>query len=181
MEVNIELGGWYNRLSKINKYKSRPVSLRPQIFCLSRSNLLRINISFVKTFPLPEHRDTSESGRVSSCGHRRTSLPAVLQPHGMAKPIMIEARHFKELNLIINDLLQLQGLSQPAFLSLKRIKELLVSYHGRLYLTESKGELFVPSLISSQSLIMYEKMGNSSNKLVISQILTKYNFDEILF
>ena len=52
---------------------------------------------------------------------------AVLQPIGMNKPIVIEACHFMELNIIISDLLQLSGLSQPAFLSLKRIKELLVS------------------------------------------------------
>jgi len=77
----------------------------------------------------PEFRDLNE-GRVSnSCQtthRRRTSLPAVLQPLGMNKPIQIEACHFMELNVIISDLLQLSGLSQPAFLSLKRIKELLV-------------------------------------------------------
>ena len=41
---------------------------------------------------------------------------------------MIESRHFCEIMRTVQDLLELNGLSQPTILSLKRIRDLLVLF-----------------------------------------------------
>merc|ERR1711884_225793 len=61
--------------------------------------------------------------------HRRTSLPAVLQPPSL---ITMSERHFKEINEIIDDLLELERLSQPVLLSIKKVKKIMRPYERSL-------------------------------------------------
>ncbi|CAG5097780.1 Oidioi.mRNA.OKI2018_I69.XSR.g15228.t2.cds [Oikopleura dioica] len=62
--------------------------------------------------------------------HRRTSLPAVLQPPSL---ITMSQRHFKEINEIIDDLLKLAPtFSQPVLLSIKKVKKIMRPYERNL-------------------------------------------------
>ena len=106
--------------------KKRKTVIRPPLFSNIYLKNYLIHLTRYKAYLSPPRTSDIQDVQEIRTSHnrRRTSLPAVLQPLGMT--ILMDISVFMELNVIIDDLLQLHGFSQPAFLSLKRIKKLLV-------------------------------------------------------